>query len=105
MDTIEEARKVAERYCAAWAADDLTGKDAAIAALLAVGAKAPRKLIGVDDILAGPGSAVVVTREHLHVDNDEVEITRVLRFRIADDRFQECWLYEHDQALIDRAWS
>jgi hypothetical protein len=126
----DEARSVAERYCTAWANDDLdgilgcysdgfilhyfgdnpfsgdhVGKDAALATLLAVGAKAPRQLIEIENIMAGERSAVVVARELINVDGDDVEIRRVLRYRIDGDQFAECWLYEESQALIDRAWS
>lgn len=130
MDATDNARSVAERYCAAWQADDLAGildcyaddftlhyfgdnpytgdhvgKDAAIATLLAAGAKAPRKLIDVESVMAGPDAAVVVAREMITTDDGDQEIRRVLRYRIAGDHFAECWLYEEDQALIDQAWS
>ncbi len=130
MDSTEQAREVAERYATAWAADDLAGildcyaeaftlhyfgnnpftghhvgKDAALATLLEVGSRAPRKLVAVDEILAGPAAAVLVVREEIAVEGVATVIRRVLRYRIADGRFTECWLYEEDQALIDRAWS
>ena len=130
MDATQNARAVAERYATAWAADDLTGildcyaddftlhyfgdnpftgdhvgKDAALAVLLEVGARAPRKLVAVDEILAGPNAAVLVVRERLQVDDEATEIRRVLRFRIDGDRLSECWLYDEDQALIDQAWA
>ena len=130
MSDTDEARRVAERYVAAWTGDDLAGildcyaeeftlhyfgdnpfsgdhvgRDAAVATLLAVGAKAPRRLVAVDEILAGPGAAVLVAREEIETGDGPVEIRRVLRYRVAGDRFTECWLYEEDQAVVDRAWS
>jgi uncharacterized protein len=130
MDPTTRARLVAERYRDAWTSGDLTGildcyaddftlhyfgsnpfsgdhvgKDVAITTLLTVGAKAPRQLVAVDEVLAGPDAAVIVARERITVDGETHEIRRVLRYRIAGDRFAECWLYEEDQALIDRAWS
>ena len=81
------------------------GKDASLTVLLEVGARAPRKLIAVDEMLVGPDAAVLVVREVLHVDDVATEIRRVLRFRIVGDRLSECWLYDEDQPLIDRAWS
>jgi hypothetical protein len=130
MTPTDAARAVAQRYATAWAADDLVGildcyadeftlhyfgnnpfsgdhvgKDAAFSVLLEVGGRAPRKLIAVDEILAGPDAAVLVAREQITVSGTTHEIRRVLRYRVIDDRFTECWLYEEDQALIDRAWS
>lgn len=130
MTPTENARAVAERYAAAWAADDLAGildcyadeftlhyfgnnpfsgdhvgRDTAFSVLLEVGARAPRKLIAVDEILAGPDAAVVVAREEITVDGEPREVRRILRYRIVGDRFAECWLYEENQELIDRAWS
>ena len=130
MDPTADALAAAQRYVDAWTNDDLVtlldcyadeftlhyfgsnpftgshvGKDAALAALLEVSTRAPRRLLGVDDVMAGPGSAVVVAREGLTVDGEQHEIRRVLRYRVVDGRFAECWLYEEDQALVDRAWA
>jgi len=50
--------------------------------------------------------AVLVAREEiLVVDGVPNVVRRVLRYRVGDDRFTECRLYEEDQALIDRSWS
>jgi hypothetical protein len=130
MSDTDDARRIAERYVAAWTGDDLAGildcyaeeftlhyfgdnpfsgdhlgRDAAVETLLAVGAKAPRRLVAVDEILTGPGAAVLVAREEIETGDGPVEIRRVLRYRVAGDRFTECWLYEEDQAVVDRAWS
>lgn len=130
MNPTKRARTVAERYATAWANDDLSGivdcyadeftlhyfgnnpfsgdhigKDTAFAVLLEVGSRAPRKLVAVDEILAGPESAVLVAREEISVNDVPHVVRRILPYRIVDDRFTECWLYEEDQALIDRAWS
>jgi len=130
MTSAEDSRAVAERYATAWQEDDLdgilgcyadefalhyfgdnpftgvhVGKDAALAVLLEVGSRAPRKLVAVDEILAAPGAAVIVAREDISAEGTTTEIRRVLRYRVAGGQFLECWLYEEDQALIDRAWS
>lgn len=129
MTTTEGARAVAERYARAWLDDDLegilgcyadrftlhyfgsnpftgahVGKDAALAVLLEVGARAPRALVAIDDILTGPGSAAILARENISVGDVTTEIRRLLRYRVEGDQFVECWLYEEDQALIDHAW-
>lgn len=130
MDATADALGAAQRYVDAWTNDDLVtlldcyadgftlhyfgsnpftgshvGKDAALSTLLEVSTRAPRRLLGVDDVLAGPGSAVVVAREELTVDGQQHEIRRALRYRVVDGRFAESWLYEEDQALVDRAWA
>ena len=126
MSSTKRARTVAERYAAAWAADDLVGildcyadeftlhyfgsnpfsgdhvgKDAALAVLLEVGSRAPRRLVSVDEILAGPDAAVLVAREEILVGGVTHLVRRILRYRVGHDRFTECWLYEEDQQLID----
>lgn len=129
MDATDQARAVVETYAAAWSADDLhgilgcyakdftlhyfgdnpftgdhVGKQAALDALLEVGARAPWTLLSIDEILAGPLSAVIVATLRISVEGEEHEIRRALRFRITGSQLSECWLYEENQALIDRAW-
>jgi len=126
----EQAREVADRYCAAWLADDLgalldcyadeftlhyfghsrfagdhVGKQAAVTTLLEVGATAIRTLLGVDEITAAPGAAVIVVRERLERGGESFEVRRLFRYRIDGGQFVECWLYDEDQALIDHLWA
>ena len=126
----EQAREVAERYCAAWLAGDLgalldcyadeftlhyfghsrfagdhIGKQAAVTTLLEVGAAATRTLLGVDEITAAPGAAVIVVRERLERGGETFDVRRLFRYRVFGERFVECWLYDEDQALIDRLWA
>jgi ketosteroid isomerase-like protein len=127
--SVDASWQVAERYCEAWGRGDLAavlasyddrfalhyfgtsayagdhvGKDAALEALAAVSAEARRELLGIDEILASDDGAVIVARERLSRDGESHEIRRLFRYRIADDRFTECWLYDEDQALVDRLW-
>lgn len=81
------------------------GEAAAVETLLAVEAKAPRSLLAVDAVMAGPGTAAVLVRESILVDGVAHEIRRLLRYRIVGERFSECWLYEEAQSLVDRAWA
>jgi hypothetical protein len=130
MDLERDARATAERYRDAWLAgdlaavvacyaDDLTlhyfgnnpftgdhvGKDAALTTLIAIAAKTPRELVAIDEVLAGPGSAVVVARERLTIDGTSCELRRLFRYRVENGRFTECWVHDEDQDLLDRAWS
>ena len=99
MDSTEWARALAERYAAAWLGDDLdgllgchseaitfhyfgnnsfsgdhVGRDAAIATLLAAGAKAPRKLSPWTKFLR------VRTRRHSLSENDSTSMASTTRF-------------------------
>lgn len=126
---MSNARAVTERYCSAWIGGDLetvidsygdeivlhyfgdnqlsgdhVGKDAALAALATGATIATRELLRVDDILANEHTSVVVATERFTRDGESHEVTRVLRYRVADDQFVECWLYDENQALIDHLW-
>ena len=128
-DAIAATRSLTERYCAAWLAGDLEtlldtyaddivfhyfgdhalsgdhiGKDAAVAALVTGATIAARELLSVDDIMVGAGTATVVVTERFTRDGESRDVTRLFRYRTNTDRFVECWLYEHDQAAIDRMW-
>ena len=128
--TTDEARATIERYCTAWRdadletlidcyADEFTlhyfgggrfagdhvGRDAALAVLAEVSSIAPRELLGIDEVLVGPGAAAIVVRERLRRDGVGHELRRVLRYRIRGDKLAECWLYDEDQALVDRLWA
>ena len=127
--SVESSRRVAESYCEAWSRGDIEavlalyddgftlhyfgtsgyagdhrGKGAAVQALAAVSAEAPRELLGIDEVLASDDGAVIVARERLTRSGESHEIRRLLRYRIAEGRFTECWLYDEDQALVDRLW-
>jgi hypothetical protein len=56
----------------------------------------------VDD--HGTHGALFVT-ETVSFDTEIATIERALRYRAAADRLVECWLYDHDQHLVDQAWS
>ncbi|MGI9604409.1 MAG: nuclear transport factor 2 family protein [Acidimicrobiales bacterium] len=129
MTPTDQARMVVERYCAAWSGADLVGlldcyadeftlhyfgqnpfsgdhvgKEAAVAVLVEVSTLAPRTLLAVEQIMAGPDAATIVVRERLERDGEAHDLRRVLRFRVAGDHLAECWLYDEDQRLIDRLW-
>lgn len=119
---------VLRRYCDAWLAGDLTtllgcydesftlhyfgasrfaGSHvgaAAIEALANVSAVAQRELLSVDDLMVSDDGALVVVSERLTRDDEQVTLTRSLRYRVEHGRLLECWLYEHDQAAVDHFW-
>jgi hypothetical protein len=53
---------------------------------------------------ASPG---VITRyaEAWAVGEETVTVFRALRYRTSNDLLAECWLYDHDQHIVDQAWS
>ncbi|QCI65412.1 nuclear transport factor 2 family protein [Phreatobacter stygius] len=118
---------VVQRYCAAWLAgdrqalagcyhDDFTlhygganpfsgihaGKPAALKVLAEVSRRTNRKLLAIVDCLAGPNRAVVIAREAFERGALRAELERTLVYTIRDDRLDTCWVFDVDQALVDR---
>jgi len=123
-----EIRETLTRYAAAWTAGDMAaiaasyhdaftlhyagrnalsgdhaGKAAALTTLGDFGRRTKRKLIEVVDIMAGRERGALVARERLTVDGEPVDIERVLVYTVKDGLLHECWIYDADQSLIDRA--
>jgi len=82
---------------------DHVGKDAALTALLTVQARTDRIPVAVLDVMASADHATAWVRERWTVDGEERELTRVLVYRVADGRLAECWLYDTDTVLVDKA--
>lgn len=122
-----ENLKVIEAYAAAWRAgdvaalvglyhDDFTlhygganrlsgahvGKAAALTALGEVTRATGRKLIEIVDVMAGAARAMIVARERFAANGEGVELERVLVYRIADGQLRECWVFDAEQAVVDR---
>lgn len=118
---------VAQRYAAAWAAGDLAaifgcyhddftlhygganpftgdhvGKAAALQTLAAVSARTGRKLDAIIDVTAGPERAVVIARETFTRGEMTATLDRAQIYTTRDDLLHECWLFEFDQATVDR---
>ena len=82
---------------------DHVGKDAALTALLTVQARTDRVPVAVLDVMASADHATAWVTERWTVDGEARELTRVLVYRVADGKLAECWLYDTDTALVDRA--
>jgi uncharacterized protein len=122
------------RYAHAWAAGDLatvvdsyatdivvhyggtspfagthTGRDRFVEVLIETASRSSRELISVDQVHDDGETGAIFATERILVgppgDRRPVTIQRALRFRVADDRITECWLFDHDQHLLDRSWS
>ncbi|MDP1739411.1 MAG: nuclear transport factor 2 family protein [Caulobacter sp.] len=79
------------------------GKTAAIEALLEFTRRTGRKLVAVDDVMAGTTRAVILARESITAGDETREIERVLVYRVEHGLLAECWVHDADQAFIDRA--
>jgi hypothetical protein len=123
----DEVRRVVEAYAAAWKSGDLAaiaawyhddftlhygganalsgvhaGKVAALTVLADFSRRTGRRLLEVADVMAGPQRGAIVARERLGHGDAAVEVERLLVYTAADGLLRECWVYDADQALIDR---
>jgi uncharacterized protein len=123
---IAAVRAAVTRYAAAWLAGDRAaiaacyhdeftlhytgqnplagthrGKTAAFAALAEVARRANRKLLGVDDIMAGPRRGAILVRESFSRDGRTAVLQRLLVYAVRDGLLSECWVYDRDQATVD----
>ena len=125
--TAAENLKIVQTYCDAWLRGDLAGvvasyhdditlhygganrlsgrhdgKAAALKALAEVSRATGRKLTAIVDVMAGAERAMVVVRERFEAQGEVAELERVLVYRIADGKLRECWVYDAEQAVVDR---
>ena len=116
-----------ERYAAAWRAGDRAallacyheeftlhyfghnplsgdhvGRAASIKTLAEVSRRTSRKLLDIVDVMAGPQRAVVIAREAVEREAMRAELDRVLVYTVKDGKLHHCWVYDSDQALVDR---
>lgn len=125
--TAVHAQHPVSRYAAAWRAGDLQamlavyhddftlhyfgrnplaglhrGKSAALAILAEVSRRTNRKLLGIVDVMVGPERGAILVRESFARDGNAVEVERLLVYSVRDELLHHCWVYDQDQALIDR---
>jgi uncharacterized protein len=121
---------VVKRYADAWAANDLRaivdsyhdevvfhyfgrsplagthrGKPACLALLKQVREKTNRKLVSIQDVLAGEHFGLIIAVERFERSGAAIDIERILRYRVRDDKLAECWVYDEDQRLVDEHWA
>ena len=77
------------------------GKVAALAALAEVARRANRKLLGIDDVMAGPRRGAILVRELFSRGDRTAELERLLVYAVRDGLLSECWVYDRDQATVD----
>ena len=123
----ENVRAAVTRYATAWLAGDRAtmaacyhdeftlhyagqnplagihrGKQAAFAALAEVARRANRKLLGIVDVMAGPRRGAILVRELFGRDGKTAEVERLLVYSVKDGMLLDCWVYDRDQATVDR---
>jgi hypothetical protein len=81
------------------------GKAACLTILKQVREKTNRQLLTIKDVLAGQRFGMIVAVEKFERNGLSVEIDRMLRYRVADGKLAECWVYDENQRLIDEYWS
>jgi ketosteroid isomerase-like protein len=77
------------------------GKAAALAALAEVARRTNRKLLGIDDVMAGLQRGAILAREPFSRDGRTAELERLLVYAVRDGLLSECWVYDRDQATVD----
>ncbi len=81
------------------------GKTRFLEVLAETAALAKRELLSADQLHDDGECGAVFITESFDIDGDPVTVQRALRYRIDHDQITECWLFDMDQHLIDRAWS
>ncbi|MFM9828529.1 MAG: nuclear transport factor 2 family protein [Sphingomonas sp.] len=78
------------------------GKAVALGVLGDFSRRTNRRLIEIVSVMAGDTRGALVSRERLGPDDAAIEVERLLVYRVADGKLAECWVYDSDQAMIDR---
>ena len=81
------------------------GRDAFLGVLAESSAAGERSLMSVDQWHDDGDTGAVFATEEYTVDGERHRVQRALRYRIRDGRFVECWLFDLDQHVVDRAWA
>lgn len=127
---VPAASGVISRYADAWRTGDLTtliscydegiiahyggrssfagthvGRDRFIEVLAGTALVSERQLVSIDQLHDDGDTGALFVTESLVIGGERHTVHRALRFRVAGDRIVECWLFDHDQHLVDRAWT
>ncbi len=78
------------------------GKAAAVSALLEFTRRTNRQRADVTHVMADEERGVMIAREHLTGGDETREVERLLVYRTDGRKILECWVYDGEQAFIDR---
>jgi uncharacterized protein len=126
-DTETDIYTVVKRYADAWIAGELRpivdcyhdeivfhyfgqsplagthrGKAACLNALKMVKERTNRRLVKIKDVLSGRHFGLLVAVEAWERNGSNVEVERLLKFKVRDGKLAECWVYDEDQRLVDK---
>jgi ketosteroid isomerase-like protein len=82
-----------------------TGRDQFLTLLLETGSRGRRKLIAIDQLHDDGDSGAFFVTESFVIGGETVTVQRALRFRTNGKAVTECWLFDQDQHLVDKAWA
>jgi uncharacterized protein len=77
------------------------GKAECLAVLKLVKLKTNRQLLEIKDVTAGQNFGAIIATERFEYHGKSVELERILRYRVSDDKLVECWIHDQDQELIN----
>jgi uncharacterized protein len=81
------------------------GKDRFLEVLITTAGLGNRRLVSVDQVHDDGETGAIFATETFDVDGVPVTVQRALRYLIRDGLIAECWLFDMDQHLVDRAWA
>jgi hypothetical protein len=81
------------------------GRDRFLTLLLETGSRGNRKLIAIDQLHDDGDCGAFFVTESFVIDGETVVVRRALRFKTNGRAVTECWLFDHDQHLVDKAWT
>jgi uncharacterized protein len=81
------------------------GRDRFLEILMTTATRAQRQLVSIDQLHDDGATGALFVTESIVVDGTSMRVLRALRYRTSDDLLTECWLYDHDQHVVDHAWT
>lgn len=78
------------------------GWPAMLAAMRELGRRSGRQMLEVVEVMLGETRACFILRERFNRDGETHEVLRTAVYRVAGGRIVECWVFDEDQALMDR---
>jgi hypothetical protein len=64
-----------------------------------------RKLLELHEMLVGGDHAVALVRERMERHGNALDLERVFVYHLAEGKITEIWIYDQDQAAVDKMWS
>jgi ketosteroid isomerase-like protein len=78
------------------------GWPAMLTAMRELSRRSGRQMLEVVDVMLGEERACFILRERFSRDGETHEVLRTAVYRVVGGSIVECWVYDEDQALMDR---